>query len=137
MGDWKHFITKEIIKYLIVGGVTAIFYIFSIYFFVDFLDIDNLMGVSISYFSAVFLHFVMNKFYTFKNNNKFSIKELLKYMSVTFFNYLITLAIVHILVNSFGYSALFGALVAIAVTVGFGYFMSKSWIFIRIGEEID
>ena len=79
----------------------------------------------------------MNKFYTFKNNNKFSIKELLKYMSVTFFNYLITLAIVHILVNSFGYSALFGALVAIAVTVGFGYFMSKSWIFIRIGEEID
>jgi len=119
----------QFVKYLGVGGSTALVYFGFIFVTVELLKLRHFSAVSISYVFAITFHFLANKTFTFNSRNADVLREVLRYILVALVNYLITLLVVFIVVDWAGYSTYLGAALAIAITVGLGYGMTKFWVF--------
>lgn len=116
-------------RFLGVGGATAILQFALLFLTVELLQLGHFLAVSISYIGAITFHFLANKAFTFKSRNANMLGEVTRYLCVALINYAITLIVVHIVVDLAGQSTYLGAALAIAVTVGLGYGMTKFWVF--------
>ena len=116
-------------KYLAVGGSTAILYFALLIFTVDVLHLGHLSAVSISYPLAITFHFFANKLFTFRSRSAQMSGEVFRYLCVAFLNYLISLVVIYLVVDLGGQSTYYGAALAVAVTVGLGYGVTKLWVF--------
>lgn len=122
-------IVLQIFRYLGVGGSTALLYFGLILITVQLLHLGHILAVSISYVGAVSFHFLANKTFTFASHDGNVMWEVLRYILAALLNYLITLAIVFIVVDWGHRSTYLGAFLAIAVTQGLGYGLTKFWVF--------
>jgi putative flippase GtrA len=119
----------QVIKYFLVGGLTAVLYFSILFLTVSILQVHHTLAVSISYFCGTIFHFSANKIFTFGSKNPKILTEALRYICLVVLNYIITLIVVYIVVDVSGQSTYIGVGVAIAVTVGLGYGVSKLWVF--------
>jgi len=116
-------------KYLVVGGSTAVLYFGLLILTVDVLHLGHFLAVSISYPLAITFHFLANKLFTFRSRSPQVSGEVLRYLCVAFLNYLISLVVIYLVVDLGGQSTYYGAALAVAVTVGLGYGVTKLWVF--------
>ena len=122
-------LSRELLTYLTVGGLTFLIYFGFIALTLEMLSFDYRVGVSVAYVFAVSFHFFANRMFTFRAAEDRLIHHSIRYVGVLLVNYLITMAVVSFLVGRMGLSPYFGAAFAIVVTVGVGYFASKFWVF--------
>ncbi|MBO9170426.1 GtrA family protein [Rhizobium sp. L245/93] len=96
---------------------------------VELLQLGHFLAVSVSYICAITFHFLANKIFTFKSRNANVLREASRYLCVALINYVITLAVVYLVVDIAHQSTYLGAVAAVAVTLGLGYGMTKFWVF--------
>ena len=73
---------KEVVNYLIFGGLSTLVNFFSYYIFARTLNIDEVISSGLSWFCAVLFAYVTNKLFVFetkKSNKKEVIKEMLSF----------------------------------------------------------
>jgi putative flippase GtrA len=119
----------QFVRYLSVGGGTAVIYFVLLVVFVQLLQVKHILAVSISYVCAISFHFLANKAFTFRNHDTDVILEVIRYLCVALTNYIITIAVVYCVVDWGQQSPYVGAVLAVAVTLGLGYVMTKYWVF--------
>ncbi|MBB3457294.1 putative flippase GtrA [Rhizobium sp. BK313] len=119
----------QVIKYFLVGALTAALYFSVLFLTVTVLHLHHVVAVSISYFCAIAFHFSANKIFTFRSRSPKILMEALRYICLVVVNYIITLIVVYIVVDVSGQSTYLGVGVAVAVTVGLGYGVTKLWVF--------
>lgn len=119
----------EIATFLGVGGATAVLQFTLLFVTIELLQLGAFLAVSVSYIAAITFHFFANKVFTFKSRDANILPEVMRYMCVALVNYIVTLIVVYLVVDLAGQSTYLGAALAIAVTVGLGYGMTKFWVF--------
>lgn len=132
MRNLYHFIQDHKVSMLLfstVGALTAFLNIAAFTLLWKILALNYQLAVSIAYLIAIAFHFTVNRSLTFRSRGTNIFPQLKKYLTVTLGNYLITLCIVRITVETFHLSPYIGILSAIVTTVGTGYFAGKFWIF--------
>lgn len=120
---------KTFFLFLLVGGITAVIYFGLLSVFLDILRFDYRVCVSISYIAAVSFHFFANRQLTFRSNNENYFRQIVRYLSMVALNSLLTVMIVVVSVEMFGFSPYIGAIVSIVATTGLCFFISKVWVF--------
>jgi len=94
---------KTKIKYIIIGLLGEIVDFSVLYILTNFVGIFYLFSATISYLSAVFFDFTLNRKYTFKFKSKNFIKfikAMFKYFGVSFLAMLVNLFLLGLLVQS-------------------------------------
>lgn len=128
---WLHLLDiKSLSWFLCVGGVSALVNlgVFSLCW--HFFRWPNVASVSVAYFISVLVHFLGNRYITFSaNKHQPLLHNLKKYLVMVVVNYLISVAVVHVATAWFGVYPPLAVCLAIAVTVGVGFFLSKMWVF--------
>ena len=115
--------------FLLVGGIAAVIYFGLLFSFLEIFRLDYRLGVSIAYITAVSFHFFANRYLTFRANQENTFQQIVRYLPMMVLNYLLTLVIVTVSVELLWVSPYIGGGVAIVVTVGLGFFISKVWVF--------
>ncbi len=91
---------KVPIKYIISGGTAAFVDLVLLYALIDIFKIYYLLSASIAFLVAFFISFYLQKFWTFRDNNKEKIyKQMYLYLSVGIINLCINAAGMYILVE--------------------------------------
>lgn len=122
---------KSFIYYVIIGFTTAGLYFCSFVVFFRFVHLHYIIAISIAYLISLVFNFTANRFITFSLHRKQWHLQLIKYLCIAFFNYLVSLATAHVVVENLNLSPYFGTIVAIGMTVMSGYLFSKYWIYRR------
>lgn len=120
---------RAIISFAAVGILSAIINLASFSFFWTFLHIHYKLAVSFAYILSVLFHFFANKYFTFKQRHSRVLAQISRYLTVTALNYLITLCVVYLAVETFHLSPYLAIIAAIGVTVNTGFILSHFWIF--------
>lgn len=120
---------KSFIAYVIVGVITNVIYFCVFVLFFRWLHLHYMIAISIAYLLSLIFNFTANRFITFSNKEKQWHLHLMKYLCIAFFNYLVSLATVHAVVEELHLSPYFGIVAAIGMTVMSGYLFSKNWIY--------
>ncbi|MDI1352200.1 MAG: GtrA family protein [bacterium] len=125
------------IKLCLAGAMTSAVYFSMLWGGMHLLVLNYLIAVSIAYFVATIVHFLMNRHFTFKAHEGHQMGQLLRYLLLNLFNYLITLFTVWIAVTYFLLSPYVGSLGAIGLTITANYFLGRYWVFkVHTGEIV-
>jgi len=120
---------RAALTFLTVGGISAAINFGSFAVLWNYFHINYKIAVSVAYVLAVIFHFTANRRYTFKSHGHSLWKHLKKYLVMITINYLLTMLVVHIAVETLSLSPYLGLVMSIGVTVGVGYLLSKFWVF--------
>jgi putative flippase GtrA len=123
---------RSIVAFLSVGAFSA-FVNFSVFTLCwKIFNFPYQYAVSIAYVLSVICHFTGNRQITFKSQGTGIFFQVIKYLTMVLTNYLITVTVVHFVVENLHFSPYIGIICAIATTVWTGFFMSKLWVFRRV-----
>ena len=127
----KFIITNKssIFSFLIVGLLTALFYLSFFSLLTYLCKLNYHTGVSIAYITSVILYFFAHRHFTFKNKDKAIKEQFSKFSLLVALNYFLTLVIVHSTVEFLRLPPLVGTLAAIIVTTVSNYLIAKFWVF--------
>jgi putative flippase GtrA len=78
---------------------------------------------------AVTFHVFSNQHLTFRAGSGHITPQVVRYLFVAFANYLLTLAVVFVVVEVLQSNTYIGAALSILVTVVFSYIASKGWVY--------
>jgi putative flippase GtrA len=120
---------NSIIIFPFVGLFTALIYFGIFTLFWKTFHFDYKIAVTIAYITSICFHFFSNRSITFKNHDHDLKKHAIKYLVVLVINYLITLCIVHTVVQQLLWSPYIGIIIAVALTVVTGYVLLRFWVF--------
>lgn len=121
---------KKIFLLFLSVGLGSTIVNFSVFGFLwNYVKISYQYAVSISYFLSVLFHFTANRNITFKGNDDIIVTLLIKYIVMVFATYLITLSIMHTVVEFLLLSPYAGLCLSIPVGTIFTYFLAKWWVF--------
>lgn len=115
--------------FLIVGGLTAGFYVSFFTLLWKMLHLNYQVAISISYIVSVILYFFANKKFTFKNSGNTMAQQVPRYLFLLLINYLVTLTVMHITVELLSFPPYIGIFAAIGITCMLSYSLSRLWIF--------
>ncbi|NLP00956.1 MAG: GtrA family protein [Fibrobacter sp.] len=122
---------KKVILYLLSSGITGLIYIGMLYLFNDILKWHHLLSVSISYGSAMTIYFLINKLGVFQAKKTGTEKrEVIQFIILIAFNYLVTLGIVAG-IEALGGGVFLGSAIAGVVTVTLTFFVFDRLLFKR------
>ncbi len=122
-------INANVLLYLTIGGLTALFYMGLIFFTVDLLGFQYQIGVSFAYFIAALFHFFANKKLTFQAASDKLAHQVPRYAGVIALHYLTVLGVVSVFVSVLGISVYIASALAILLASGVGYVLLKFWVF--------
>jgi putative flippase GtrA len=127
--------TKEELRnlalFLFVGAAAAGVYFGLLALFLEVIHLDYRISVSAAYLLAVTFHFLSNRYITFRASGNEITPQVVRYLVVVGVNYVLTLAIVFVVVEILRSSAYIGVALSVTVTVIFSYAASRAWIFRR------
>lgn len=118
-----------VIKFLMVGGFTAVFYFSMFTIFWKLMHLNYKIAVSTAFVIATSTQFFLNRHLTFRCYNSKRIEQIVKYITMVVVNYLITFFVVKSVVELLLWSPYIGIIISIGITVITGYLMSKFWVF--------
>lgn len=125
---------EEIVKYIIVGGMTTVFsmacFYISVWTFLDGNDALQLqMANVISWIGGVAFAYITNRTIVFKSSNTNILKEILVFTSARVLTLFLDMGIMFVLATIMGVNYNFSKLLStISVMVG-NYFISKLMVF--------
>jgi len=99
----------------------------------EIFDINYKYSIVLAYIASVIFHFIANKFFTFRNDENFSLNQIIRYSSMIFLNLLITYLVVFFSHQIFDVSVYLSTVLSITSTIFFTYLISKNWVFRRNG----
>ena len=129
---FKDFFIKHslvMFKFGLVGILTAVLYFGVLFLLMSYLVWDYLLSVSLAYIISTIFHFLANRHFTFSASDGSNKIQLLRYLLLWIFNYVITIFIVTISVSLIELSVYMGVCLSVLFTVFFGYFLSRKWVF--------
>lgn len=124
---------KEIIHYLVFGGLATIVNFVSYYLFARLLGIDEVISSGLSWFASVLFAYITNKLFVFESKTN-TVKEFLKEM-ITFFlarvlsGILCDVGTFALMVKVFHINDIFSKIVTQIMVVIVNYVFSKFFIF--------
>ncbi len=135
---------KEIILYLIFGGLTTVVNFIVYIIFNDFIKLSfisnyqYLVATVIAWIVAVIFAYITNKIYVFENKNKNNlIKEFTMFCSCRILSLLFELLIMFIFVDLLVVDDIIAKIIAAIVVIILNYIFSKLFIFKKEGETAN
>ena len=119
----------SMIKFGIVGAMTATLYFLVMWLANSLFRLNYIASISIAYFISTTFHFLANRHFTFDAAKERQHSQIFRYLVMWVLNYLITIAIVSICVETLMLSAYLGVCISVVFTVLTGYFLSRFWVF--------
>jgi putative flippase GtrA len=124
---------RSMLLFPIIGALTAVVY-FSLFNLMWYLlNIDYRIAVSIAYVTAATFQFFANRNLTFRSCGHRVLFQMIKYVVMVLINYVITMIVVHFVVEVLKLPPPVGVVAAIATTVVSGYLLSRYWVFVTEG----
>lgn len=117
------------IKYAAVGVSGTALDVGSLYVFVDHLHIPVLVAAAMSFVLAVINNFVLNKFWTFRNNDRNFRKQFIKFFIVSVVGLALTEICMVVLVYLLGMWYIVSKLVTSAIVLTWNFLANKHWTF--------
>lgn len=124
---------KEIINYLVFGGLATIVNFVSYYLFAKLLGIDEVISSGLSWFASVLFAYITNKLFVFESKTN-TIKDVLKEMTTFFLarvlsGILCDVGTFALMVKVFHINDIFSKIVTQIMVVIVNYVFSKFFIF--------
>ena len=126
---------REIVRFCVVGFVTALIYFFVIGFLYDVMKWGYLPAVTLAFIFSTTFHFLANRSYTFNSNSRSIARQLFRYVVLIVINYLITILVVKYSVEILHLHPYLGVLMSTFLTVMVGYILSHFWVFNERGVD--
>ena len=125
----KHFVSKQFLKYIIIGLLgTGLDFLF-LYCLVEYLRLYYVLAAFISVAIVIWISFTFNKYWTFANHEKKYLSQFSKYILSHAFAYGLNLIILIILVEIFGLWYILAKVFATAVSAICNFLLTKKWVF--------
>lgn len=122
---------KQIVKYLISGGTSAVANLFLLYVFTDLLGIYYLLSSIFSFVFAVMLGFTLQKFWTFKGSHvEGTRRQAVAYLSVAISNAFLNTILLYLLVEYAGIHYLLAQFINSAMLAIGSFIIYKKIIFL-------
>jgi putative flippase GtrA len=127
-----HFLT--FIKFGLVGFTTAAIYFLVMWALDEILAIQYIVAVSFAYFVSTVFQFLANRHFTFDAAHGQHGRQIFRYVLMWFINYLITILVVRLFVETLHLSPYIGVCVSVLFTMCVGYILGRFWVF-KVNEE--
>jgi putative flippase GtrA len=125
--------TKEELRnlalFLFIGAAAAGIYFGLLALFLEGFHLDYRISVSAAYVLTVTFHFLSNRHLTFRARGYEITPQVVRYLIVVGVNYVLTLAVVFVVVEILQSNTYIGVALSVPVTVIFSYVASKVWVF--------
>lgn len=120
----KHF---NFLVYVLVGVVSAVSDICSLYVASKVLNWNLALSVTIGFIVGLVVNYVLHSIITFKRKMEFV--TFIKYLLVVAFNYILTLVLIQLLVSGLDLGLILSKIITLPVIAAVGYILSKAWIY--------
>ena len=115
---------EQIFKYVIIGLLTLFVDVILLIVLVEYVGTQPLIAATISYVSALAVHFNLNRYWNFKNFERIYYDQLRTYLLASFLFYIVNISIIEFFV-ALGFHYFIGKLVAIAILVCLSFIFNK------------
>lgn len=132
----KYIQYKEIINYLIVGGLTTILTLFTYFLLtITILDPKNALYLQIanviSWIVGVLFAYVTNRKFVFESKNENKLNEFIKFVGGRVITLLVDVVVMHVGVSIFNFNDKIIKLVSQVLVIILNYILSKFFVFNR------
>jgi len=121
---------KQIVKYLIAGGTSALVDLSVLYILTDICGIWYLFSACLAFIVAFFVSFFLQKFWTFRDGDKEKMyKQMGVYLAVALTNFVINTTLMYILVDGFKVWYMLAQFIVSGTIACESYVVSRFFIF--------
>lgn len=120
---------KEIINYLIFGGLTTLISIVTYAIFAKVFHIDYLISNVLSWIIAVLFAYITNKIFVFESKSKKNIKEITSFFFFRVVSLIMEMVILYIFVDMLHIDDLVTKIIAQVIVIVSNYVFSKVFVF--------
>ena len=120
---------KEIINYLIFGGLTTVVSIATYALFAKVFHIDYLISNVLSWILAVLFAYITNKIFVFESKSKKNIKEITSFFFFRIVSLVMEMIILYIFVDMLHIDDLITKIIAQVIVIVANYVFSKVFVF--------
>ncbi len=126
--------TKELIRYIFFGAITVGINILLLKIFID-LGVYYILSNIISYFIAVVINYIFNKYYVFKNfetkKTKVINKQFLKFIGMRMISLILDNFLFYICVSILQYPIYLSRIVLTIIIIALTFIINKFFIFVN------
>ena len=120
---------KEIINYLIFGGLTTLISIVTYAIFTKVFNIDYLISNILSWIIAVLFAYITNKIFVFESKSKKNIKEITSFFFFRIISLVMEMIILYVFVDMLYIDDLVTKIIAQVIVIVANYIFSKVFVF--------
>ena len=120
---------KEIINYLIFGGLTTLISIVTYALFAKVFHIDYLISNVLSWILAVLFAYITNKIFVFESKSKKNIKEITSFFFFRVVSLIMEMIILYVFVDMLHIDDLVTKIIAQVIVIVSNYIFSKVFVF--------
>ncbi len=120
---------KEIINYLIFGGLTTLISIITYALFAKLFHIDYLISNVLSWIISVLFAYITNKIFVFESKSKKNIKEITSFFFFRVVSLIMEMVILYIFVDMLHIDDLVTKIIAQIIVIVANYIFSKVFVF--------
>lgn len=120
---------KEIINYLIFGGLTTLISIITYALFAKVFNIDYLISNVLSWVLAVLFAYITNKIFVFESKSKKNIKEITSFFFFRVVSLIMEMIILYVFVDMLHIDDLVTKIIAQVIVIVSNYVFSKVFVF--------
>lgn len=125
----------QVLRYLISGGSAGVTNLATLFVMVHFFHVWYLLSAIVAFLVAVFVSFLMQKYFTFNDYNKEKIKkQSLLYFAIQVFNLGPNTLLLYIAVDKLGIHYLLAQILVLGVIAIYTFFLFKHLVFSSSGE---
>lgn len=117
------------IKFCLVGGSNTLITLLFFYMFNKILSINYMISSILGYLCGMLNSFVLNKLWTFRNNEKRLFPQLIKFIFVNSTSLGINLLLMYIFINKLHFDSMASQIIATGFTIISNYIGSRFWVF--------
>ncbi len=130
----KQFLSKQFLKYIIVGLIATLLDFSFLYLFVEYVHLHYFWAAIISVMIVLWFSFTINKYWTFKNLEKKYFQQFIKYTISHAIALSVSLIVLTILVELFNLWYIFAKLFATVCAAITNFLLVKKFIFLENNE---
>ena len=120
---------KEIINYLIFGGLTTLISIITYALFAKVFHIDYLISNVLSWIIAVLFAYITNKIFVFESKSKKNVKEITSFFFFRVVSLIMEMVILYVFVDMLHIDDLVTKIIAQVIVIVSNYVFSKLFVF--------
>ena len=126
---------KPFIKYCLVGGLGTLIDVASLYVFIEYFSFALIPATTLAFLLAATNNFILNKFWTFRNESRNYRKLYIKFLIVSVVGLTLTNISMYILVRLVGIWYVLAKLLTSAMVLVWNFLGNKYWTF-RLTERL-